>query len=217
MLFELFAWFYIFRGWDVSLYVMCNYNIILLGRRVVYNFSHIYTILTIISVFITKKFKFGRVSVLHKIRTHVLLRIKSICQSITNITIYLKLTICEAVYFANQAIFFLITFLMDYVLNRCLISIILILRFLSAMSSLRNKENVTMLSLFKNIIRTEGFLGLYRGITPNFMKVSSYSNYSTYHWSYVSFSPERRLSSLIFNLKHFSSVYCLLCNCQRIQ
>lgn len=30
----------------------------------------------------------------------------------------------------------------------------------------------TMTGLFMNIVRTEGVTGLYRGITPNFMKVA---------------------------------------------
>lgn len=30
---------------------------------------------------------------------------------------------------------------------------------------------MTMAGVFKHIIRTEGFSGLYRGITPNFIKV----------------------------------------------
>ena len=29
-----------------------------------------------------------------------------------------------------------------------------------------------MVGLFKTIVREEGFVGLYRGITPNFMKVA---------------------------------------------
>jgi len=30
----------------------------------------------------------------------------------------------------------------------------------------------TMLGLFKYILKTEGFTGLYRGLTPNFLKVA---------------------------------------------
>ncbi|KAG8178511.1 hypothetical protein JTE90_005405 [Oedothorax gibbosus] len=37
---------------------------------------------------------------------------------------------------------------------------------------LRTDLNLGMVGLFKNILRTEGFFGLYRGITPNFMKVA---------------------------------------------
>lgn len=33
------------------------------------------------------------------------------------------------------------------------------------------KNDHTMVGVFNNIIRTEGFLGLYRGIAPNFIKV----------------------------------------------
>lgn len=32
-------------------------------------------------------------------------------------------------------------------------------------------KDYTMTSVFKKIIRTEGLAGLYRGITPNFIKV----------------------------------------------
>lgn len=35
-----------------------------------------------------------------------------------------------------------------------------------------SKSDATMVGLFKNIIQREGLIGLYRGITPNFMKVA---------------------------------------------
>lgn len=34
-----------------------------------------------------------------------------------------------------------------------------------------DKANNTMTGVFRTIVKTEGFLGLYRGITPNFIKV----------------------------------------------
>lgn len=35
-----------------------------------------------------------------------------------------------------------------------------------------SKADMNMVGLFKTIIRREGVSGLYRGITPNFMKVA---------------------------------------------
>lgn len=38
-------------------------------------------------------------------------------------------------------------------------------------ASIEGAPEVTMSSLFKHILRTEGAFGLYRGLAPNFMKV----------------------------------------------
>lgn len=42
---------------------------------------------------------------------------------------------------------------------------------LSPTASIEGAPEVTMSSLFKQILRTEGAFGLYRGLAPNFMKV----------------------------------------------
>lgn len=42
---------------------------------------------------------------------------------------------------------------------------------LSPIASIEGAPEVTMSSLFRQIVRTEGAFGLYRGLTPNFMKV----------------------------------------------
>lgn len=41
----------------------------------------------------------------------------------------------------------------------------------SPTASIEGAPEVTMSSLFKQILRTEGAFGLYRGLAPNFMKV----------------------------------------------
>lgn len=40
-----------------------------------------------------------------------------------------------------------------------------------AAGSATTAQPTTMVSTFKHIVKTEGFPGLYRGITPNFIKV----------------------------------------------
>lgn len=42
---------------------------------------------------------------------------------------------------------------------------------LSPVASIEGAPEVTMTSLFRQILRTEGAFGLYRGLAPNFMKV----------------------------------------------
>jgi len=42
---------------------------------------------------------------------------------------------------------------------------------MQAQATLGNSQHVTMTGLFKNIIQTEGPMGLYRGLGPNFLKV----------------------------------------------
>ena len=42
---------------------------------------------------------------------------------------------------------------------------------LSPIASIEGAPEVTMTSLFRQILRTEGAFGLYRGLAPNFMKV----------------------------------------------
>ena len=54
-------------------------------------------------------------------------------------------------------------------LNPLYLPVLLALFFAAASSSSQSSD--TMLGLFKKILRTEGPRGLYRGITPNFMKV----------------------------------------------
>ena len=44
-------------------------------------------------------------------------------------------------------------------------------RGLSPTASIEGAPEVTMTSLFRQILRTEGAFGLYRGLAPNFMKV----------------------------------------------
>lgn len=44
-------------------------------------------------------------------------------------------------------------------------------RGLSPTASIEGAPEVTMSSLFRQILRTEGAFGLYRGLAPNFMKV----------------------------------------------
>ncbi|GBO30685.1 putative calcium-binding mitochondrial carrier CBG00135, partial [Araneus ventricosus] len=41
-----------------------------------------------------------------------------------------------------------------------------------AITSVHTQEACTMIGLFKTIVKREGVAGLYRGITPNFMKVA---------------------------------------------
>lgn len=43
--------------------------------------------------------------------------------------------------------------------------------FLCLAASLDGAPQMTMSSLFRHIVRTEGAMGLYRGLAPNFMKV----------------------------------------------
>lgn len=49
---------------------------------------------------------------------------------------------------------------------RCFIQIVI-----KAGTQMQTNSTQTMGGVFKHIVRTEGFAGLYRGITPNFLKV----------------------------------------------
>ncbi|KAL0165397.1 hypothetical protein M9458_041150, partial [Cirrhinus mrigala] len=44
---------------------------------------------------------------------------------------------------------------------------------MQAQASMEGSEQVSMSKLVKNIMKKEGFFGLYRGILPNFMKLCS--------------------------------------------
>lgn len=46
----------------------------------------------------------------------------------------------------------------------------------SAIAPRNSNQPDTMIGQFQHILKTEGFTGLYRGITPNFMKVSHFKN-----------------------------------------
>lgn len=50
----------------------------------------------------------------------------------------------------------------------------------------RSRENNTMSGIFRHIIRTEGITGLYRGITPNFIKVLPAVSISYVTYEYTS-------------------------------
>ena len=54
---------------------------------------------------------------------------------------------------------------MDVLIYESLLSLFLVI------ISVSLNQNDTMLGLFRNILQSEGPSGLYRGITPNFMKV----------------------------------------------
>lgn len=63
----------------------------------------------------------------------------------------------------------------------------MILWFVSAVTeSKREKSNYSMTQVFRTIIEKEGVLGLYRGITPNFIKVMPAVSISYVVYEYTS-------------------------------